>query len=710
MSHDQQVALARPDPIRSESSHLSRARGRSCLRFCRNSTINDPRNDELIRWSENGDSFYVLNHERFAREVLGRWFKHQKFTSFVRQLNMYGFHKIPHLQQGVLKSDTDTEPWNFEHPHFHRGQPDLLCLIQRKKQPTNTSAEDGDATEAASTSASHAASPGQVLDINNIVNGIAVIKRHQQAISAELNALKKSNEMLWEEATLARQRHDKHQDTINRILKFLAGVFGHSTDSLNHKNDTGHSPSVASLARQRLLIGDGRGGKGAKAVEVIDVADDDEDMYVHPQEGATLPLAGKFPYDLLHQLVYEIQRHAGQVSSVESPLMSPTPSTAPSETFSPNIMETTPSGFANRPTQPTEVLSRTNTSSTSNHGSATDVPARSTPTPRGVPPESTLSPSTLAAFAPNTAGSVHPETAWQTAIQQVLNNPQQMQRLMQALATQQGYPVGPPDANFAPPQQSSAQLTPYTPAPYDYNRYRTELPVATPIPPSTLPLLSQSIPAHDDGPSLEPLLDDATRLQKSYGDAMDIEADMDVLQTSLNSLIQDLGMDPQSLLAQNQERELQVRQGGVPYMNGVGAIHPNANGVQQNGIRANGIPHDPPHLNDYDHHHHDSSSDLFLESLLNGMGPTGDSSVDYSDVTDRFDPATQIDGTTVGDASTEQLAAFLDEVSDTASPMPHSPDVAPVPQKRKSDMAGLSLPASNTVDLTPGGPKTKRKR
>ncbi|KDQ33127.1 hypothetical protein PLEOSDRAFT_1069359 [Pleurotus ostreatus PC15] len=49
-----------------------------------------------------------------------------------------------------------------------------------------------------------------------IINGIAAIKRHQTTISAELNQLKRSNQLLWQESLAARQRHQKHQDTINR--------------------------------------------------------------------------------------------------------------------------------------------------------------------------------------------------------------------------------------------------------------------------------------------------------------------------------------------------------------------------------------------------------------------------------------------------------------------------------------------------------------
>ncbi|KAG9040110.1 stress-responsive transcription factor hsf1 [Tulasnella sp. JGI-2019a] len=207
------------------------------------SMVNDPANSELIRWSDEGDSFFVPNHERFGREVLPRFFKHGNFSSFVRQLNMYGFHKVPHLQQGVLQNDTETELWQFVNQHFQRGQPDLLMLIQRKKAGApiaNTAGDEDDYNGAGpsqgpgahnqaalpSSSSAHPTDHSRAIDMSSIAQSLSAIKRHQSTISSDLKDLQQSNTALWQEAVAARERHKKHQDTINRILKFLAGVFG----------------------------------------------------------------------------------------------------------------------------------------------------------------------------------------------------------------------------------------------------------------------------------------------------------------------------------------------------------------------------------------------------------------------------------------------------------------------------------------------------
>ena len=176
---------------------------------------------------------------------------------------MYGFHKIPHLQQGVLKSDINTEIWNFEHPNFRRNQPDLLCLITRKKQAQDRPNDEATASLGDGVPAGLAAaglSPSAMVDINSIITGIQAIKRHQATISSDLNDLKASNQHLWQEALEARERHQKQQDTINRILRFLAGVFGNAA-STNKGPAHASPPGGIPRKRQRLMIESGNTGK-----------------------------------------------------------------------------------------------------------------------------------------------------------------------------------------------------------------------------------------------------------------------------------------------------------------------------------------------------------------------------------------------------------------------------------------------------------------
>ncbi|PWN97376.1 winged helix DNA-binding domain-containing protein, partial [Tilletiopsis washingtonensis] len=94
------------------------------------SMLEDRSIEDLIQWGPDGTAFSVANPAEFSRLVLPQWFKHSNWQSFVRQLNMYGFHKVNHTYQG--NPADEVQIWEFKHASFRRGDIHALADIKRK--------------------------------------------------------------------------------------------------------------------------------------------------------------------------------------------------------------------------------------------------------------------------------------------------------------------------------------------------------------------------------------------------------------------------------------------------------------------------------------------------------------------------------------------------------------------------------------------------
>ncbi|XP_010628826.1 heat shock factor protein 1 isoform X10 [Fukomys damarensis] len=206
--------------------------------------VSDPDTDALICWSPSGNSFHVFDQGQFAKEVLPKYFKHNNMASFVRQLNMYGFRKVVHIEQGglVKPERDDTE---FQHPCFLRGQEQLLENIKRKVTSVSTLKNEDIKIRQDS--------------VTKLLTDVQLMKGKQECMDSKLLAMKHENEALWREVASLRQKHAQQQKVVNKLIQFLISLV-QSNRILGVKrkiplmlSDSSSAHSVPKYARQYSL-------------------------------------------------------------------------------------------------------------------------------------------------------------------------------------------------------------------------------------------------------------------------------------------------------------------------------------------------------------------------------------------------------------------------------------------------------------------------
>ncbi|KAL0340892.1 UNVERIFIED_CONTAM: Heat stress transcription factor A-1 [Sesamum radiatum] len=198
--------------------------------------VDDPATDAVVSWSRSNNSFVVWNVPEFARDLLPKYFKHNNFSSFVRQLNTYGFRKV------------DPDRWEFANEGFLRGQKHLLKSINRRKA--------SQAQVQQQPAQIHTSSVGSCIEVGKfgIEEEVERLKRDKNVLMQELVRLRQQQQSTDHQLQTVGQRVHVMEQRQQQMMSFLAKAV-QSPDfvaQLVHQQNEGNRHISGSNKKRRL--------------------------------------------------------------------------------------------------------------------------------------------------------------------------------------------------------------------------------------------------------------------------------------------------------------------------------------------------------------------------------------------------------------------------------------------------------------------------
>ncbi|KQK17946.1 putative heat stress transcription factor A-6a [Brachypodium distachyon] len=192
--------------------------------------VEDPATDSVVSWGAARNSFVVWDPHAFAARLLPLHFKHANFSSFLRQLNTYGFRKV------------NPDRWEFANAGFLGGQRHLLAGIRRRR---------GADRRPACPSSSSAAEVGGVVE-----GELERLRRDREALARELARLKRQQEESRAALLDMERRVQGTERRQEQCKAFLARAVRNPNflDNLASRNGIGIAPVEDGCKKKRKML------------------------------------------------------------------------------------------------------------------------------------------------------------------------------------------------------------------------------------------------------------------------------------------------------------------------------------------------------------------------------------------------------------------------------------------------------------------------